>query len=615
MDPLCVSTEAAEACNGSHMSIGRVAFSLLKNKYVYCATYPKKWYVFDGNVWSIDIEHVSLMKDLITIVKNHYIRALENISMKARMADMRLTVTSSKFKHPLQSVIRLLGDYVFISHVIKLMRVLFDNRLFYQKLDTNCDIIAFKNCIWELKSKTVRAGTPEDYVSLCVKYDYIPEVNESIRSEVIRYWEILHPNKEQRDYTIKMFARQLCGNACQNLLHIHAGFQGSAANGKTSFFDILQSSLGSYMGKLGIDVLTTKQQIDSYRPFPALNAWRGQRILYATEPNNTDILNTGIVKALTGCESVTYRMLFSNDILSYRPQFKLHLQCNDPPKADGADSGIQRRIRKIDYISQFVPNEKVDETRNKFLMDDTFLMKVRADNRYKMEFLRYLLDSYDDNFGFEMPEVVRNAGKEYIEDNDAVFKFVEEHIIASESGHFVLKEAKDRFRGCEYYNYKPGTLKNNLLKCLKLQKDNVKCIAQKKVSGCKLCNVFEGFELVQKDTSSPMENRFKAELERVTGLQWIKVRPLWLCNPETGVPMELDMYNEETKTAVEYNGRQHYEYPNDFHESKEDFDAQQRRDVAKKESCRIRGVKLIIIDAQASLEDEMKCFYYENANR
>ena len=102
-----------------------------------------------------------------------------------------------------------------------------------------------------------------------------------------------------------------------------------------------------------------------------------------------------------------------------------------------------------------------------------------------------------------------------------------------------------------------------------------------------------------------MERRFKAELEGETGAAWRKERPEWLRNPETGVPMELDMFCPALRTAVEYNGRQHYEFPNGFHATRTEFEAQQRRDRAKAEICRAIGVRLVVVVAMADVQDEM----------
>jgi len=75
----------------------------------------------------------------------------------------------------------------------------------------------------------------------------------------------------------------------------------------------------------------------------------------------------------------------------------------------------------------------------------------------------------------------------------------------------------------------------------------------------------------------------------------INYRPNFLKNPETGKNLELDGFDPKTKIAVEYNGIQHYKYPNIYHKSKEDFEKQQYRDNLKKELCRKHNVTLLVI--------------------
>jgi hypothetical protein len=78
------------------------------------------------------------------------------------------------------------------------------------------------------------------------------------------------------------------------------------------------------------------------------------------------------------------------------------------------------------------------------------------------------------------------------------------------------------------------------------------------------------------------------------------IRPDWLVNPTTGKRMELDWYNPELKLAVEFNGRQHYEYTpfyhgNDPQEGQVCFQEQQRRDREKESLCLRHGVYLIVV--------------------
>ncbi len=68
-----------------------------------------------------------------------------------------------------------------------------------------------------------------------------------------------------------------------------------------------------------------------------------------------------------------------------------------------------------------------------------------------------------------------------------------------------------------------------------------------------------------------------------------KQRPPWLA------PLELDGYNEELKLAFEYNGIQHYQFPNPFHKTYEEYLSQLDRDKRKVEECLARGINLLIV--------------------
>lgn len=91
------------------------------------------------------------------------------------------------------------------------------------------------------------------------------------------------------------------------------------------------------------------------------------------------------------------------------------------------------------------------------------------------------------------------------------------------------------------------------------------------------------------------EQKCRETLERLFGKQFPTKRPSFLRNPETGRNLELDCYNEDLELAVEYNGKQHYEYPNSFHKSKHEFIKQVRRDRYKMKMCDKNGVFLIVV--------------------
>jgi len=93
--------------------------------------------------------------------------------------------------------------------------------------------------------------------------------------------------------------------------------------------------------------------------------------------------------------------------------------------------------------------------------------------------------------------------------------------------------------------------------------------------------------------TSKGEQKCKEFIEFMTGKKFNKVRPEFLTNPVTGHTLELDLYNDELKLAIEYNGAQHYKYNSMMHGSRDSFHNQKYRDLIKKQLCEQNGVRLI----------------------
>ena len=78
----------------------------------------------------------------------------------------------------------------------------------------------------------------------------------------------------------------------------------------------------------------------------------------------------------------------------------------------------------------------------------------------------------------------------------------------------------------------------------------------------------------------------------------------WLRNPETGANLELDCYNDTLKLGLEYNGYQHYQWPNHYPQSDAQFIAQLRRDEVKYQLCQRNKVYLITVPDNRVLPHE-----------
>ena len=92
-------------------------------------------------------------------------------------------------------------------------------------------------------------------------------------------------------------------------------------------------------------------------------------------------------------------------------------------------------------------------------------------------------------------------------------------------------------------------------------------------------------------------------LENLYDLNFPSSRPDFLRNPRTGHNLELDGYCLELGIAFEYQGEQHYHYPNDFHKTENEFLEQVARDKYKLKACELADVYLIRIPYHVNHQD------------
>lgn len=492
-------------CNCTHNAISAVASKLLKGRYVCALASGKLWYVFDGTLWKEDHECIGIRRELSTTVREQVFLTMSKYRSSFNIDDMQSTTStdtvSSEMKQTcdrLSNIARKLEDANFKDNVTREMREhLYDDKLL-DKLDSNPNLIAFTNGVWQLKEKCFRPSSPEDYVSLSVGYPYEnfdQQTELELRDTVLSYFVSLHPDALQREYIMKTFARQLYGDHGNELFHMHSGHKGSASNGKTKFFEVLEECLGDYVRKFGVEFLISKQRPDPGKPMPEFRYWKSRRIMFCTEPLHTDTLNSGVIKDLTGGENIQYRLLFSNTVHTFRPQMKLHVMCNNSPAIDGSDQGVQRRIRKVDYVSWFIDEpEKVCPSKFRFLKDSSIIQAFIEKRELKLAFVKLLFDMYDHNYTFNVPPAVSESSKMYMKDNNLILQFINECIVEEEGQSFALKDAEQLMQSKFNVKVNHRCFKNEMERALG------ECIDQKRVMGVKKRCVFCGYKLCEDQT-------------------------------------------------------------------------------------------------------------------
>ena len=488
-------TNDLKLCDGSHNAIASITYKLLKDEFICATSDGKLWFYFDGNIWKEDKDNLELRRNLSNIVLKQFDRSLHILRMEAPIDDMESDASSNNTLNKKSKMINKirdnLKDHNFKKHVIQECVEFFYEPKFMEKLDSNPNLIGFNNGVYHIKEKRFIQGNPKDYVSLSTGYNYSETKNNELYNYVEHYFKTLHPIEEQRAYHVKTLSRQLFGDNGMELFHIHCGHNGSAGGGKTKSWEINKLCLGNYVQKFDVGYLVNQKRKEATAPAPEYRLWKGRRMIYCTEPNPGETLNSGVMKDLTGGEQIVYRMLFSNQFDEYIPQFKVHIMTNDLPKIDGTDEGVKRRVRVLPYVSKFVTtDDEVDKSEYIFKADSEITYMFRDNDSLKMEYMRYLLDNYNHSWKYTMTKTIKESSEEYLCENDGVGRFVSEYLERDKDSFVTLKEIKEQLKSCDYYDGKPNVLKNRLERVMK-----TKCHDKKRFNNKEQRYVFIGYKL------------------------------------------------------------------------------------------------------------------------
>lgn len=138
-------------------------------------------------------------------------------------------------------------------------------------------------------------------------------------------------------------------------------------------------------------------------------------------------------------------------------------------------------------------------------------------------------------------------------------------------------------------NYEFVGLRNYLKETLKIEEED------EDVDVTPLIPQLPPAKILPKRRGSKKEELCRNILEEIYGIPFPNKRPNFLKSTETNRDLELDCYNEHLGIALEYNGIQHYVWPNFTGQSKENFIKQVRRDQYKVNQCDLNGVYLITV--------------------
>lgn len=413
----------------SHNDIAKLLFNEYGSEFVCASIAEKTWYQFNNHVWQ-PVQKGTALRQRISCDNGIAIKLLRIRSNKAfEEGDDESIKAISK-------VIKSLKSAPGKNNIMIECAEVFYNKNFYNLLNTDANLFAFNNGIYDFEHNIFRDGKPEDYMSKQVSIDFVDykSINHAKVIEIDDFFKKIFPNGEIRSYFLWQVSKVFIGGNQDKLCFF---WTGSGNNGKTVTQNLFEKLLGSYAVKLGTGVVTGKKVQNGAANPEMSRLGDGVRWAVMEEPNADETIHSGILKNLTGNDSFFARDLYCSGKTTREiiPLFKLHFICNKLPNINNADIATWNRIRVIPFETTFVPpsecsdNVSDQEEEKRYPMDLCFSAKIP---QLLAPLAWYLINIWQqDRWITEnpTPNIVMAATDVYKNENDFFLQFANEFVI------------------------------------------------------------------------------------------------------------------------------------------------------------------------------------------
>jgi len=438
-----------KAQGSTEYDVAKVIHYIFADKFK-CASISKKvWYYFDDHKWTITENGHGLRSKISSYLGSIYLQKCQQFMeiMSSVSPDNEELNNSIRIKAACYGEItRQVKNTRFKDNVMKECNELFYDKDFLDNIDKNPYLLCFNNGVVDIKNKIFRDGKPEDYITISTNINYIPmkkimknENKKKHHKLVITFLNQLFPKKPVYNYMIDHLASVLIGTNENQTFTLYVG---TGRNGKSKLVELMEKVLGDYKGTVPITLVTSKRNsIGSTSPEVA--QLQGKRYAVMQEPSKGDIVNEGVMKELTGGDPIQARPLYRDSVI-FVPQFTLAVCTNNLFEFKSNDDGTWRRIRIVDFVSEFKKLEEIEPNK---------LYQYPIDKKINEKFEDWapILASILVERVFETQGLVRDCEEvtrssyQYREDQDYITQFCNERIVKDETGSIKQIELMQEF--------------------------------------------------------------------------------------------------------------------------------------------------------------------------
>ncbi len=324
------------------------------------------------------------------------------------------------------------------------------------EFDKNPYLVAFEDCVYDLKEGKFVKPKYTYYISKTTKYKYKKSTIEQ-KKKLNELLDSIFPNPEIKDYYLTILSTGLCGFQMENLFIA----TGKGGNGKSLINSLMLQTVGDYGYKLPSNALLKEIKEGANPEMANLN---NKRFVLTQEPDHKKKINSSTMKEISGDKTLNVRGLYESKCGIYL-KLTLMMECNNLPLLDEVNDAVTRRIRVILFESKFVDKSLYDclSESEKLIVNEAnpYFKTDEFQDEYKCVLFDLLCDYFqafmENEFKLKsMPVKCAEKCKDYLATSDDIFGWFNEYYEKTDtienSEAILLTDIFNVFKYSDYYN-------------------------------------------------------------------------------------------------------------------------------------------------------------------
>lgn len=394
------------------------------------------WYIYNGCKWEPDLRTLIMAE-----TAKNMVNAMRTYGEVYSSPDSSLTNEIDQFRNFVKGKTKKSARETVIHDAKSVYPVKME------RFDTDIFLFNCQNGTLNLKTGELLPHNPDDYITKVSGVAYDPEATCERWEAFID--EVTEGDKEKAVFLQKALGYSLTGDARYECFFILYG--ATSRNGKGTCMETMMHLMGDYGLAAKPESIAQKQYANGSAPSEDIARLAGARFVNMSEADQQMVLNSALVKMLTGNDTITARNLYESSF-QFKPQFTLFMNTNYLPKVSDVTLFDSGRVKIIPFTRHFSEAER-DNTLKKKLSEPEELSGIL---NWCLDGLRLLQQE-----GFTLPESIKKATDEYRKSSDKIARFIEDEMTAEDDAEASTKDTYERYKTwCYTSGHHPESLNN-----------------------------------------------------------------------------------------------------------------------------------------------------------